>query len=174
MKAKDLRLTPLQGGTVRVELTLADRSQLEKLSKLTDCDLNVEIKKYRKKRSLTANAYLWKLLDDLAKVLKSTKEEVYHEAVRKVGLFDEFEMPREAVKPIATKWCKKGEGWQVEVSNHCTDDGRRVVRFYSGSSVYDSLEFSRLIEYVVDECKELGIETRPQEEIDRLIDMIGE
>lgn len=174
MLANNLRVTPIADGTLRVELTLPDQSSGNHLTMLANtCDkLNVDIKKYRKKRSLTANGLLWKLADELAKVLKSTKEEVYHEAVRKVGLYNEFEVDPKAVKALAVGWCSKGEGWQVEVSNEVTTEGNRVVRLYSGSSVYNTKQFSRLLEYIIDECKNLGIETAPQEEVDRLIAMI--
>ena len=43
-----------------------------------------EVKEYRQKRSLDANAYAWKLMDELAQAIGSTKEEVYKRAVREV------------------------------------------------------------------------------------------
>lgn len=174
MQGNNLRLTPLQDGTVRVEFTLADRTQLEKLTKLTDCDLSVEIKKYRKKRSLTANAYLFNLCDKLAKVLNSTKEEVYQEAVRKVGLFEHIAIPDKAVEAFLKHWNSSGLGNYAEITEKAKGDGYTVIRTYFGSSSYNTKEFSVLLDYVIEECKAQGIEVLPQEEIDRLIDMIGE
>ena len=39
------------------------RQYLPLLQELTGCDLDVEVKKHREKRSLDANAYMWVLLD---------------------------------------------------------------------------------------------------------------
>lgn len=43
-----------------------------------------------------------------------------------------------------------------------------VVAYY-GSSTYDTDEMARLIDEIVNEAKELGIETMPPEELDCLI-----
>jgi hypothetical protein len=40
---------------------------------------------------------------------------------------------------------------------------------YYGSSYYDTAQMSRLIELAVQDCKELGIETRSEEEIASLL-----
>lgn len=47
--------------------------------------LSVEIKPYRPKRSLDANAYFFVLADKLASKLHITKEDVYREAIRDIG-----------------------------------------------------------------------------------------
>ena len=50
-----------------------------------ECEkLSLEIKKYRRKRSLDANAYAWVLMSKLAEVLHTSKEEVYEENVKAV------------------------------------------------------------------------------------------
>lgn len=40
---------------------------------------------------------------------------------------------------------------------------------YHGSRVYDTKEMSRLIDCLVSMAKDIGVETRPQEELDDLI-----
>lgn len=44
---------------------------------------------------------------------------------------------------------------------------------YYGSSSYNTAEMSKLIELIVQECKQLGIETKPQKEIDSLLESWG-
>ena len=44
-----------------------------------------ELKEYRKKRSLDANAYCWVLIGQLAAKLRITPLEVYREAIRAIG-----------------------------------------------------------------------------------------
>ena len=62
---------------------LLDIEELEYIEQLKNEDkLNIELKKYRNKRSLDANAYCWVLCDRIAKELckdgaRITKEQVY-------------------------------------------------------------------------------------------------
>lgn len=43
------------------------------------------------------------------------------------------------------------------------------MRFFYGSSSYDTKEMARLIDEVVEECKAQGIETMSKNELDNLI-----
>ena len=47
--------------------------------------LDVEIKKRRKKRSLDANAYYWKLASEVADVLHVSKPYIHNYLLRKYG-----------------------------------------------------------------------------------------
>ena len=74
-----------------------------------------DIKQIRQKRSLSANAYFWALADELAKVLKITKEEVYKRAIYHAGRFEVLETKdtptrtkEEVAKDICRKWSKNG------------------------------------------------------------------
>ena len=49
------------------------------------------------------------------------------------------------------------------------DEGVKPHHAYPGSSTFDTAEMARLIDYIVSECKDYGIETRPKEEIDSLL-----
>ena len=130
--------------------------------------LSVEIKPYRAKRSLDANNYCWVLCDKIAQVIGSTKEEVYRKVIRDVGVFQIIGVEREAVDTFIEKWSGGGVGWFAEDVGHHINDERRVMAYF-GSSVYNTKEMSRLIDELVNQAKELGIETRPQEEIDSLL-----
>ena len=75
--------------TKQPKITLnCDKNCLETIENLKDSKLSIEIKKYRKKRSLDANAYCWVLCDKIAKTIGATKEEVYKDAVSNVGTFE--------------------------------------------------------------------------------------
>ena len=43
-----------------------------------------------------------------------------------------------------------------------------VITYY-GSSVYNTAEMTKLIELIIQECKQLDIETKPQAEINSLL-----
>ena len=125
-----------------------------------------ELKLHRQKRSLSANAYFWKLADDLASVLKITKEEVYKRAIYHVGKFQVLEAKTEEIaQSFCNRWCMNGLGWYA----YCDKEKPTTIYMYYGSSVYNSKEMSRLIDFVADECRRQGIETRPQWEVDAML-----
>ena len=69
----------------KITLLLNERDCLNSIENLKDDKLTIDIKKWRKKRSLDANSYCWVLCDKIAKELSKenivTKEEVYKEMV---------------------------------------------------------------------------------------------
>ena len=118
----------------------------------------------RDKRSLSANAYAWVLMDKIAKVVRTTKEAVYREIIRKVGSFN---VKSFAADRFIERWELNGIGWVAEKMGR--EEGMTDVVAYYGSSTYDTDEMARLIDEIVNEAKELGIETMPPEELDCLI-----
>lgn len=130
-------------------------------------DFDFILKVHRKKRSLDANGYMWILADKLADVLRTTKEKVYQEAVRQVGVFTDVAVQDKAVDDLIAAWNSNGIGWISERFDSKLD-GCKKVRLYIGSSQYDTKEMSRLIDYIVDEAKEQGIETMTPDEIAEL------
>lgn len=134
-------------------------------------DVEVTIKKYRKKRSMDANNYLWVLLDKLADVLNRTKEEIYIDYIRKFGIFRDFEFTEDEAKTFKVVWENMGTGWPTEVVDFTQDGEKVVIRAYYGSSRYNTKQMSRLIDEVVEDCKELGIETLPPYKIAALMEV---
>jgi hypothetical protein len=128
-----------------------------------------EIKQYRKKRSLDANGYMWVILRAMAEKLKSTDKEIYREMIRRVGQVTVLPVKNEAIETFVRRWEGNGEGWQVDVIGECRNtEGYSNLKCYYGSSVYDSREFSILLDEIITEAKELGIETATPEEIERM------
>lgn len=136
--------------------------------------ITVEIKPKRRHRSLTANAYAWllcqKLAEELSKNGITTKEDIYREAIRKCSI-KPFVMPvrDDAVERWKKVWADKGVGWVTEDYGKAKTPGYTLIASYPGSSTFDMAEMARLIDYIVSECKDYGIETRPQAEIDSLL-----
>ena len=120
---------------------------------------DVEIKEHREKRSLDANAYCWVLLDKLAEALDTTKEELYRGYVRKIGPFKDFDLTVDEAQTFRTAWERLGQGWPTEQVDFTPDGERVVIRAYYGSSTYNTKRMSRLIDMIVEDCKEQGIET---------------
>ena len=131
--------------------------------KLYDADLKI----HREKRSLDANSYLWVICQKIAEAVRNiTKEEVYRDVVKHAGVFEFFSFPEDAAETFIHRWGGHGLGWFAEATK--TSGGRTQVMAYYGSSVYDTREMSILLDYIVDEAKDLDIETATPDEIARM------
>ena len=65
-------------------------------------------------------------------------------------------------------WKRQGTAWLTEVVDYAEDGDAVVVRAYFGSSVYSTKQMSRLIDYIVQDCRQVGIETMTPEELARI------
>lgn len=130
--------------------------------------LNIELKKYNKSRSLDSNAYAWVLLGELQEVLNIPKEEIYKDLIKHIGSYEVVPIRNEAVEKFCSAWSKNGIGWITETTKSKLEGFTNVLAYY-GSSVYNSREMSRLIDLIVQECKQLGIETKPKAELDSML-----
>ena len=126
-----------------------------------------EVKEHKLKRSLNANAYCWVLINKIADVIKSTKEEVYREYIKNKGIFRLITMNKDATNTFIKVWQEKGLGWICDTSESKYEGMVDVVAYY-GTSSYNTKQMANFIDYVVDEAKNLGIETLPPDEIERL------
>lgn len=149
----------------------------EEYDKLKGQELDIEIKRHREKRSQNANAYLWVLCEKIADRLadddtKNTKETVYREAIRHIGVYRDFcdLRPRDA-KTLRTAWEMLGTGWLTEQVDYSPDGERVTVRCYYGSSQYNTKQMSRLIDNLVQDAKALGIETLTPNEIQNMLSL---
>ena len=126
--------------------------------------VDVEIKVHRERRSLDANAYLWVLLHKIAVAVKSTKEEIYLQMIKRYGQFAPIVCPLSKAEAI------KRTFRNTEDIGEITVNGKTGFQFlgYPGSSTYDTKEMSELIDGVVSECKELGIETLTPQELAKM------
>ena len=176
MRAKAINILPADN-LQRLEFTLTVDRNYQNIQKLNDLaqvvakgkELTVDIKQYRKRRSLDANAYAWILSDKIAKAIGNTKEFVYQEAIKAVGEFEIVPIKKEALDRWISAWNSKGVGWQSEVLEESKLKGYINTINYFGSSTYNSKEFSLLLEEIIYQAKELGIETMTPEEQAKLM-----
>ena len=157
------KLLSLTGGLNEsiICFSMKGKDALSSLEKYKDKEVSVEIKKPSKKRSLDSNDYLWVLCEKIAKAVRTNKDDVYREMIGEYGVFDHIIVSPEAVEPTIRKWrnCK--------VLGEVLVDGEYGVKLqcYYGSSTYDQAEMNILLQGVVDECHDLGIETMTPDEI---------
>lgn len=124
-----------------------------------------EIRRKYNRRTGRANAYAWELMGRLAAVVGVPREMVYKGYIPDVG--DNFRVVPYANEQqkelIADLWRAQGLGWVVQ------EAGSGMLLCYYGSSTYDTRQMGRLIDLIVQDCREQGIETAPPGDILRWV-----
>lgn len=168
MRGRLLDLTIGLTGKQRVTIEV-DGDLRPDYENLRETDVSVDLKKYRKKRSLDQNAYAWKLIGDLAAVLRVSPEDVYRNAIRDIGgNYEITPIRNDALESWKRIWQSHGIGWVCEEIGASKLDGYTNVRNFFGSSTYDSAQMSRLLDVIIRECKEQGVEHLTPVELARL------
>ena len=166
MLAQLKSITVNQDGSQNLTVTLHTDFR-EAFDELQEKDVDIEIKKFSKRRSMDSNNLAWALIDKIAEHENKTKTEVYRNAIRDIGGVSDIVCCKNiAVENLVTKWKRKGLGWQAECEPSklpgCTN-----VTLYYGSSVFDTHQMAALIDSLIQDCNSLGIPTITQDEIDR-------
>lgn len=134
---------------------------LYKLDKSTIYDLKID--KHRNKRSLDANNYAWHLINEIANALRMSKEEVYLRMLKDYG-------QREYVSMLANVNPNRISKYYEEQGTFKHNNNTfKSYMLYIGTSQYDSKEMSIFIDGLVQEARNLGIETLEDIEIENLI-----
>lgn len=138
---------------------------------------DLEIKEHRKKRSLDANAKAWVLINELAVALRLPPDEVYQGYIPDVGgNFKIIPVKPEDIPEWAHDWCKGHIGRMVEDMGPCRSkdlEGYHNLKMYRGSSDYDTVQMSRLLDLIIQDCRQLGIETLSERERSLLLEDWG-
>jgi hypothetical protein len=127
-----------------------------------DKDKIFEIKEHKDKRSLSQNAYAWKLIMELGNILRKSKEEVYLQMLKDYGQ-SEIVVILSTVNPHGYfKYYDKVR--DVIINGNIFTQ----YKIYKGSSEYDSREMSIFIDGIIQECQNVGIDTMTPDEVARL------
>lgn len=134
-----------------------------------DKEYTAKISEKKKKRSLNANAYAWVLMDKLAAKTRIEKTEIYRSYVREIGGNSALVCVQNiAVDAFCRAYEAKGLGWLTDRLPSKLPDCTNVICYY-GSSTYDTAQMARLIELIVQDCKEHDIETLTPAELSAMI-----
>ena len=154
-----------QTGQFQITFSINEASAINEINSIKDCKkLSVKAVKHRERRSLDANAYLWVLLQKMAEALQRDKWGLYLEKLGEYGVFTHI-----IVKPHMVEKVK--EAWRTvkELGEVCVNGTTGIqLQCYFGSSTYNTKEMSVLIDGVVSEAKEMGIETLSPAELERM------
>lgn len=155
---KDL-YTDVKTGNAILTLSINEKtSAMAMFDELHQCEkLSVKIDKHRVKRSLNSNNYAWKLITEIGNILRKDKDEVYIDMLRRYG-------QREMISVKANIPIR-------EYIKYCDEAGESSLNgvvfkhyfVYKGSSEFDSREMAIFIDGIVDDAKELGIQTETPE-----------
>lgn len=121
-----------------------------------------EVKEHKEKRSLNANNYAWKLITEIADVMKLSKEEVYIEMLK---IYGQSEMVSVLADIDVSKYFK-----YYSEAGESILKGKKFKHYkvYMGSSEMNTKQMSILIDGIVQEAKQLDIETMTPEQLSRL------
>ena len=121
-----------------------------------------EIKEHKLKRSLNSNSYCWVLITKIADVLRTDKEQVYLTMLKRYG--------QSELVSVLSNINISGYFKYYEVAGTSTLNNKEFTHYkvFKGSSEYDTREMSVLIDGIVSEAKQMGIETLPPDEIEIL------
>lgn len=134
------------------------------LLKPYESDIEFEISKKKKKRTLTQNTYYWKLLGELAKVLKVSNEELHSQLIKRyshninyISCLSEVNLEEYGIKyyEIVRKYEDK-------------DKLFTTYKIYQPSSEMNTLEFTDLVDGLISECQEVGIQTLTPNELNEM------
>lgn len=148
-------------GKAKLALEINEKtSAMNAFDDFRECEkLSIKIDKYREKRSLNANALCWKVCAEIANMLRSDKDSVYLEMLKRYG-------QSEIVSVLST----------VDVSGYFKYydtfgtgyvKGKEFTHYkiYKGSSEYDTREMSILLDGIIDEAKGMGIDVMSESEL---------
>ena len=136
-------------------LEVNERNDFEQIvDDLKDKDkLSIEVKPYRERRSLNANAYAWSLIGQIADAVRAGKDEVYLKCLKRYG--------QSEIVSVRSHIPVENYFKYYEAAGESKLNGRDFThyRVYKGSSEFDTREMSIFIDGVVSEAKDLGIQT---------------
>lgn len=135
------------------------------IDKIKDKLLRIAVKQYREKRSLDSNAYAWVLMQKIAEAIQSDKWSVYLMMLERYSrAFTHIIVKPDIVDRVKVEWRTVRELGEITVNGMTGIQ----LQCYFGSSTFDTKEMSVFIDGLVYECRQLGIETLPPEEIERM------
>ena len=168
MRANRFELSRTYGGAWVLSMTLAPESVKDAqrlIDGQKDRPYEVTIHEYRERRTLTANAYFHALCGKMAAVLRSDIESVKKHLVCSYGVVAERDgtpvtitLPKGELADDYYPYC-------VWIGGDANGDSYELMK---QTHIMDSREFGRLLDMTIEECRELGIETLPDEEVKRL------
>lgn len=156
--------------TGQKSVTFTINESLTEVDAIKDVDvLSITAEPLKKKRSLSANAYFFVLVSKIADTLRASKTEIHNRLIREYGQYEYIDgvIPTLAVDDRFAEEMLNRSDIHLKPEGRIGDRVRMAVM--RGSHTYDTREMSILIDGAISEAKELGIETLPPAELERML-----
>jgi hypothetical protein len=156
-----------ESGQYHITFTINEPSAINEVDNIKECEkLSIKAVKYRQKRSLDANALLWCCLGKIAGALQSDKWEIYLQMLKRYGKYTYICVKPNVVDAVKAQWRECEEIGRIDIN------GQEAVQMlcYFGSSTYNTKEFSVLLDGVISEMKEMGLEAPASEDMRRALE----
>lgn len=135
--------------------------------------LSIAARRFRRKRSLDSNAYYWQLLSRLAESAGISKNRAHNLMLRRYGQTETVDGQMIYVvvpdDDSGEEKALEAETYHIKPTSEVKQarDGAafRTYIMLRGSSTYDTREMSELINGLVSECREMGIETMTPDQL---------
>lgn len=165
---KDFSLDYRSGNALMTLSINEKQSAMNCFDELNAADkLSIKVDKYRVRRSLNANNYAWKLLTEIANVIRADKETVYLTMLKRYGQSEIISvLAHIPIKEYVKYYEEAGES---ELNGKLF----KHYKVFKGSSDFDTREMSIFLDGVVSEAQELDIDTRTPEELANLKSLWG-
>lgn len=121
-----------------------------------------EIKEHKEKRTLTQNAYMWSLINELANKMNLSKDDTYLKMIKD---YSQSMLVTIRADIDVSKFFKY---YDFERETEINGIDFKIYKVYEGSSQMDKNEFRVLLDGVIQEAQQLGIPTLTPNEIERL------
>lgn len=165
----------LAGGKLIIDVPYESRGVAAKFIRTKKPKLyKLEIKECKKNRSKDANSMMWALINKVSEIMHIPPVEIYRGYIPDVpGNYRIFPVKPDDIKAWEKEWCHGHIGRMIEDMGpcRCSDlKGYHNVKSYLGSSEYTTDQFSRLLELVIQDCQQLGIDTLSEREKSLLLE----
>lgn len=121
-----------------------------------------EVKEHKEKRTLTQNAYMWSLINEIANKMNLSKEDTYLKMIK------DYSQSMLVTIRADIEVAKFFKYYEFERETKISNVDFKIYKVYEGSSQMDKNEFRVLLDGVIQEAKQLGICTMTPAEIERL------
>ena len=126
------------------------------------------LKQFFQKRSNDSNSYAWCLMNKLADKLNMGVRDLYRHYIPDIPNNSETVcVPNGSVKKLRSGWEHNGLGWCSDVTASKLPGCTNVVLYY-GSSTFDQHQMGIMLDLIIADCKQVGIETLTPTELARM------
>lgn len=121
-----------------------------------------EIKEHKERRTLTQNAYMWSLINEIANKMKLSKEETY------IKMLKDYSQVAKVTVRADIDVSRFFKYYEFERETQINGVKFNIYKVYEGSSQMNKNEFRTLLDGVIQEAQQQGICTLTPNEVARL------